>query len=61
MTKCPNDCNKDQLIGVEVRGLYDGVCYWTCRKCGARWHRFPAGDYRRERVEKIRAALGEEQ
>lgn len=29
-------------IGVEIRGVYDGVLFWQCPDCGGRWHRFPA-------------------
>lgn len=31
-----------EVIGVQIPELYDGVAYWACPKCGARWHRFPA-------------------
>lgn len=30
-----------RLIGVEIRGVYDGIAYWRCPDCGLRWHRFP--------------------
>lgn len=39
-------------IGVEIPGVYDGILFWTCPDCGGAWHRFPEGDYRRERAEK---------
>jgi hypothetical protein len=26
-------------IGVEVRGVYDGVLYWKCPDCGGTWDR----------------------
>jgi hypothetical protein len=32
-----------RYIGVEIRGLYDGVCYWLCPDCGGTWDRFPEG------------------
>lgn len=53
MTPCPvcGDTEGSSRMGVEVRGVYDGICYWTCMKCGARWHRFPEGDRRRGAVE----------
>ena len=38
-------------IGVEIRGVYDGVLYYECPDCGGRWHRFPVGHYLRERAE----------
>lgn len=28
-----------RLIGIEVRGLYDGVCKWRCPDCNAEWER----------------------
>lgn len=43
-----------RVIGVEFRGVYDGVAAWLCPDCGARWHRFPAGDPYHDR---IRAAV----
>lgn len=30
-------------LGVEVRGVYDGVLYWECPYCQARFHRFREG------------------
>lgn len=29
-----------RLIGIEVRGRYDGVSQWLCPVCGVRWDRF---------------------
>jgi len=31
-----------RLVGIEVRGGYDGVSYWQCPDCGATWNRFTA-------------------
>lgn len=28
-------------IGVEIRGVYDGVLYWKCPDCGGAWNRWP--------------------
>lgn len=42
-----------RTIGVEIRGVYDGVLFWRCPDCGAEWHRFPAGDYRRNKAESF--------
>lgn len=45
---CPNGCYLieeidgmlySRKIGIEVWGLYDGVCYWKCPDCGADWLR----------------------
>jgi len=32
--------------GVTVPSVFSGTLYWRCRHCGAKWHRFPPGDYR---------------
>lgn len=29
-----------RLIGVEIRGKYDGVSMWECPDCRTRWDRF---------------------
>jgi len=29
-----------RLIGVEVRGRYDGISYWECPDCKTMWDRF---------------------
>jgi transposase-like protein len=46
-------CGNDQPTGVQVRGIYDGVCYWQCDKCGRQWNRFPKTDPRWARVEQF--------
>lgn len=35
-----------KAIGVEVRGIYDGVVAWKCPHCGEEWPRFPEDDRR---------------
>jgi hypothetical protein len=32
--------NFSRLIGIEERGVYDGVCKWRCPDCNAEWNRF---------------------
>lgn len=32
-------------IGVEVRGVYDGVLYWQCPDCDGMWNRWPNTSY----------------
>lgn len=39
-------------IGIEVRGVYDGVLFWQCPDCEGRWHRFPEDHWLRERAER---------
>lgn len=38
-------------IGRVVKGVYDGVLYWTCAFCGHNWHRFEEGTYHWELAE----------
>lgn len=33
-----------RLVGVEVRGVYDGILYWMCPSCEHRWHRWSYED-----------------
>ena len=40
------------MIGVEVRGVYDGMLYYQCPDCGGRWRRFEEGHWLRARAEK---------
>lgn len=39
-----------RLIGVEVRGAYDGVLYWQCPDCGSKFVRFTDPTDRRFRL-----------
>lgn len=32
-----------QIIGIEIRGVYDGVLFWECPYCEDRFHRFRTG------------------
>jgi len=47
------------MVGVELRGIYDGVCYWWCQKCELRVHRFPPTDPIHARVQAYMADFGE--
>lgn len=51
MIECSKGCDNSyevngkaysHIVGVEIRGLYDGVAYWACPQCGAQWHRWSA-------------------
>lgn len=33
-----------RVIGHEVRGVYDGVLFWSCPDCGQAWPRFTEDD-----------------
>lgn len=46
-----NATHFERQIGVEVRGVYDGVLYWRCPDCGGRWHRFTEGTDMRLKAE----------
>jgi Zn ribbon nucleic-acid-binding protein len=48
-TRCAS-CTNVHVVGVEVRGVYDGVLYWECLSCGHRWHRWPEGHELRRRA-----------
>jgi predicted RNA-binding Zn-ribbon protein involved in translation (DUF1610 family) len=40
-----------RIVGIEVRGVYDGVLYWQCPDCGHKWHRWPEGHHLRRKAE----------
>ena len=31
------------MLGIEVRGVYDGILIWHCKECNERWPRFTEG------------------
>jgi len=39
ITHCPH-CGSRAIIGVEIRGVYDGVGYWQCTSCSMATNRF---------------------
>ncbi len=49
--RCPLCGETIVAIGHGAKGVYDGVCFWSCPKCEKAWHRFPPGDRRRERLD----------
>ena len=54
---CPNcgEITEQDLTGIQVLGVYDGVLIWNCRKCDAMWPRFEEPDSRyRKAVETIK-------
>lgn len=38
------DARFSRLVGIQVRGVYDGVLYWECPDCHQRWNRSEIGD-----------------
>ena len=47
---CGNDSNAD-IIGYEVRGVYDGVLFWICASCNTAFQRWKEGDRLNERAQ----------
>ncbi len=43
---CPR-CGCQGRVGIERRGVYDGILYWQCAGCGHRWHRWSEGTWQR--------------
>lgn len=41
------------LIGVEIRGVYDGVLYWLCPFCDIAFHRWPYGHPYHEKAQRF--------
>ena len=41
-----------RLIGIEIQGGYDGVAYWECPDCQARWDRFTGEKVEKQKVKK---------
>lgn len=39
-----------RAVGIEVRGVYDGVLFWQCPDCHGTWHRFPEDHWLRHRA-----------
>lgn len=54
--KAPEDRFYQRKIGIEIRGVYDGVLLWQCPDCGGRWHRWPEGHELRRRAEQYMTA-----
>lgn len=48
---CPR-CGSSATVTVEIPGVYDGGLYRSCFACGHAWHRWPEGDWRRERANR---------
>ena len=46
-----HDCPVEQWIGHEIRGVYDGVLFWSCARCGEVWNRWHVDHPRWDRAE----------
>ena len=42
----------ERVIGIEVRGVYDGVLYWQCPDCGGTWQRFVSNSWQAQRAQQ---------
>lgn len=40
LRKMYSSTHYSRLIGIEIRGGYDGVSYWECPDCHVRWDRW---------------------
>ena len=51
---CPScSAPEGRWLGHEIRGVYDGVLYWSCLDCGHAWNRWTdPTDRRHEAAEK---------
>lgn len=53
---CPS-CKSHRVCGHEVRGVFDGVLYWSCMACGWAWERDGHQGKRAEVGEQYVAAI----
>lgn len=65
LLQCPKGCDNDyivddkvysKIVGVQINGVYDGIAYWFCPQCAAKWQRFDHGrvhDWVKENVSNI--------
>lgn len=57
--KIPNsDRHYSRRIGIEVRGVYDGVLFWQCPDCGGKQNRWPEDHPRHAVAERYMAMEG---
>lgn len=49
---CPRCQQADTVVGIEVRGVYDGVLFWECIEDGTRWHRWEDGSPLRVKADR---------
>lgn len=53
MLICP-ECGGDKTIGIEARGVYDGILVWQCMMCRHQWPRWSEGILARKGAEFIK-------
>lgn len=53
--KCP-ECESANVCGHEVRGVYDGVLFWSCLDCITAWSRDWSGYGNRQEQADMYAA-----
>lgn len=49
---CPND-PAHKFVGVEIRGVYDGVLFWECPIDGIRFQRWPKGSRQYKQTQEL--------
>lgn len=58
---CANE-DESRIMGMEWRGVYDGVLVWQCLKCRAVWGRnFGEGDSRNDLARRYAVEVAIEQ
>lgn len=41
--ECDALLTNHDIVGYEVRGVYDGILFWICKQCGKAFQRFTDG------------------
>lgn len=49
-----------RTIGMEIRGVYDGILFWICPDCTGTWNRWPADHFLHAVVEEWMKKMAEE-
>lgn len=52
----PGVTHFNRRVGLEVRGVYDGVLIWYCPDCDVKWPRFGKPDWRHKEAMRLIAA-----
>lgn len=55
---CPECGSAEEICGVQVQGVYDGVLFWECMVHGLKFHRWPEGNPYRARADRYFADHG---
>lgn len=55
-----NHTHFSRLVGIEIRGGYDGVSYWECPDCLRVWDRFTGKEVFKSRTRRLRIQKGKD-